>query len=92
MKYGCAIFIYGDRYTLFAHTVITCEFDKMQIPLCGDISMLHSFHVKLVWRLLEFAFLCAYFGGRTFIFILIFGGMSCTKIWVVSLRVWQLWK
>ena len=30
------------------------------------------FHVKLVWRLSEFAFLCGYFGSRTFYFIFIF--------------------
>jgi hypothetical protein len=45
------------------------EFDKMQIPLTMDGSVqTRSFSRKLVWRLLEFAFLCAYFGGRTFYF------------------------
>jgi len=31
------------------------------------ILWLHLFHVKLVWRLSEFAFLCGYFGSRTFL-------------------------
>ena len=30
------------------------------------ILWLHLFHVKLVWRLSEFAFLCGCFGSRTF--------------------------
>ena len=44
------------------------EFDKMQIPLTADCGVLHSFYVKLVWRLSEFAFLCGGFGRRTFWF------------------------
>ena len=43
------------------------EFDKMQIPFTM-LLWRHLFHVKLVWRLLEFAFLCAYFGRRIFDF------------------------
>ena len=34
--------------------------------------ILYPFNVKIVWRLSESAFLCAYFGGRTFYF----GGCS----------------
>ena len=37
------------------------------------------FHVKLVWRLSGFAFWCAYFGRRTFYFILFLGGTMKTS-------------
>ena len=42
----------------------TIAFDKMQIPFV--LLWLRPFHTKLVWRLSEFAVLCACFGGRTF--------------------------
>ena len=45
--------------------VILYEFDKMQIPSENYEKFLLF---QLVWRLLEFAFLCAYFGRRIFYF------------------------
>ena len=40
----------------------------MQIPLPMIIVCYTLFHVRLVWRLSEFAFLCGCFGSRTFLF------------------------
>ena len=50
----------------FNYTILTSEFDKMQIPLSVKIVCYTLFHVKLVWRLSEFAFLCVCFGRRIF--------------------------
>lgn len=42
------------------------EFDKMQIPY-SDCMLMLIFCIWFVWRRLEFAFLCADFGRRTFL-------------------------
>lgn len=49
----------------FVHNSID-EFDKMQVPFM--LLWLYPFHIKLVWRLSELAFLCVCFGGRIFCF------------------------
>ena len=63
-----------DKYTFLqiSYTFLCDEFDKMQIPLDTQKMFSFSCHIKLVWRLSEFAFLCGYFGSRTFCFIIHF--------------------
>ena len=56
-----------------SHTFFICEFEKnANSALDENKYVTLFFHVKLVWRLSEFAFLCVYFGRRTFLFYFIF--------------------
>ena len=63
-----------------SHTFFICEFEKnANSALDENKYVTLFFHVKLVWRLSEFAFLCVYFGRRTFYFIFILGGKENEK-------------
>ena len=63
MEIGVISFL-GELYPFSARLHI--EFDKNANSIY--VSAVTPFHVKLVWRLSEFAFLCADFGWRIFIF------------------------
>ena len=57
-------YLYGIIISFLRH--VYNEFVKMQIPT-GRGKIIYWFLLfQLVWRLLEFAFLCAGFGWRTF--------------------------